>query len=272
VTNPAVPAVQAARVDDESAAGQPGFLVRYQLLITGLVMLATALGMLAAISIQRVLERRTEIKAIGAALRGELMAARAVCLGRLKTTGEQEGQDVSWPRIRSTLYQAYVGRLGWLGAELARRVASIYGQASDYASYYDNPADETRPVTVPKRQALQTLIHHIEEVLPYLAVIEHNGRADGIEIVPSRPTGYEYMSEHAAAAHGHPNHGGPRLWSALHNVLHTSGKTSETAVPADPAAEYTAMIEEEMAQFSYDEGEEAGQEHHPLPKLHGTGR
>jgi superfamily I DNA/RNA helicase len=71
---------------------------------------------------------------------------------------EDDDRNTNWPRIRSTLYQAYVGRLGWLGAELARQVASIYGQASDYASYYNNLNDNNASSAMPKRQALQLLV------------------------------------------------------------------------------------------------------------------
>ena len=128
-------------------------------------------------------DRRDEMKAIAAALRGELLAARAVCQARLKTWAESESKSAAWPRIRSTLYQAYVGRIGSLGAMLARQIASIYGQAVDYAAYYNSASSEgLRPEGVSKRQALQTLVQHIEEVLPKLAAIEQTG-------VPPKDTG-----------------------------------------------------------------------------------
>ena len=150
-----------------------GFFARYQILIASLLMLTTALSILAVFVVQRWHERREEMRALAAALRGELLAARAVCNTRLRSlTSEADDQAMVWPRLRATLYQAYVGRLGWLGAELARQIASIYGQTSDYAAYY---ATTGEAATMPKRQALQTLINHIEEVLPRLSRIEHTG-------------------------------------------------------------------------------------------------
>lgn len=152
------------------------FFARYQLLLTGLVMLLTALSISGVLFIQRRIERREEMRALAAALRGELMAARALCQGRLKAImTESDDRNMTWPRIRSTLYQAYVGRIGWLGAELARQVASLYGQSNDYAAYYQ-PVEALRAGDMPKRHALQTMMHHIEEVLPKLALIEETGK------------------------------------------------------------------------------------------------
>ena len=152
------------------------FFAQYQLLLTGLVMLVTALGISGVLFVQRRIERREEMQALAAALRGELMAARALCQGRLKTImTEADDRLMVWPRIRSTLYQGYVSRIGWLGAELARQIASLYGQSNDYAAYY-HPADAGRMGNMPKRHALQTMVQHIEEVLPKLAVIEETGQ------------------------------------------------------------------------------------------------
>ena len=114
-----------------------GFFERYQILIAGFLMLATALSIIGALWAQKRRDRLDEIKAVAAALRGELMAARGVCFGRIKSiTTDAEDSAATWPRIRATLYQAYVGRLGLLGAELARQISSIYGQSSDYAALY----------------------------------------------------------------------------------------------------------------------------------------
>jgi endonuclease YncB( thermonuclease family) len=253
-----------ATADDGTSAAveEPGFLARYQLLVTGLVMLATALGMLGAISIQRWLERRTEIKAIAAALRGELMAARAVCLARLKTAASAEDKDISWPRIRSTLYQAYVGRLGWLGAELARQVASIYGQSSDYAAYYDG-SDDTRASAMPKRQALQTLAQHIEEVLPHLAIIEHTGSQIRVGTELPRPVAGAEPAPERPAVPAANNRAGrsarstvTRLWTRVQGLARQPFDKKTNAAVQDPIAEYTALIEEEMKRFSFDESEE----------------
>ncbi|MER2519128.1 MAG: thermonuclease family protein [Bdellovibrionales bacterium] len=149
-----------------------GFFTRYQILIGNLLMLVTALSILTVFAQRQRHDRRDELKAIAAALRGELMAARAVCLARIKAIAtEQDDYEATWPRIRATLYQAYVSHIGKLGAELARKIASIYGQSSDYALYYQS-SEEAK---LPKRQALAALIAHIEEVLPSLTAIEQIG-------------------------------------------------------------------------------------------------
>jgi endonuclease YncB( thermonuclease family) len=161
-------------VEDE----QPGFFARYQLLVTGLLMLFTALGVTGSLIVQRWHERREELRSIAAALRGEMMAARAVCHARLNMLADADEKSTTWPRIRALVFQAYVGRLGRLGAELARQIASIYGQASDYAAYYNAAqAPDARFEPVSKRMALQTLVQHIEEVLPRLAQIERGAPA-----------------------------------------------------------------------------------------------
>jgi len=170
-------AIQTSPFEDKQSYAQPepsSVVERYQLLITGLVMLLTAVGIVSALVLQRLADRREELRSIAAALRGELMAARAVCWARLNTlSDEADERCVAWPRIRTLVFQAYVGRLGLLGAELARQIASIYGQASDYAVYYNtSKMPETKAVPVSKRQALLTLVRHIEEVLPRLANLE----------------------------------------------------------------------------------------------------
>jgi endonuclease YncB( thermonuclease family) len=181
-------AVSAAK---EAVAPAPsddvGFFARYQLLIAVVLMLSTALSVIAAVLWQRHRERREELKSLAAALRGELQSARAVCLTRVRAIdSDKEDQAAAWPRIRSTLYQACVARLGMLGAELARQVSSIYGQASDYASYYNNLDDDSESTT-PKKQALQMLVAHIDEVLPRLAGIERSGslNATNVYAVPT---------------------------------------------------------------------------------------
>jgi endonuclease YncB( thermonuclease family) len=168
-------AQQQAQID-ASAVEQTddvGFFERYQILIAGFLMLVTALSIITALWIQKRRDRLDETKAVAAALRGELMAARGVCMGRVKSiTTEAEDSAITWPRIRITLYQAYVGRLGLLGAELARQIASIYGQSSDYAALYSPP---TATIDTPKKQALESLVRHIEDILPKLAYIEQTG-------------------------------------------------------------------------------------------------
>ncbi len=259
--------------DEVVPSASPSFMARYQLLITGMLMLATALGMLGAIAIQRRIDRRTEMRAIAAALRGELMAARAVCMGRLKLAGDK---DISWPRIRSTLYQAYVGRLGWLGAELARWVASIYGQASDYASYYGD-SDDARNSTMPKRQALQTLIRHIDEVLPRLALIEHSGNAAAADMglrqaaVSMHTEASPVVSPANNVSLNTITSPVSKLWVRVQDLAHRQWAPSHQPHQSqDAIAEYTAMIEEEMKRFAFDDGEEDVSMHN-LTKLHETG-
>lgn len=170
--------VTSSAMEENTSTPRPnasGFFARYQILLSSFLMLITALGVLISLAFQRRGERRDETKALAAALRGELSAARAVCYTRLKSIAtDEDDQALIWPRLRSTLYQAYVGRIGNLGAELARKIASIYGQASDYAVYYSS--DDQNSITTPKRRALQTLVGHIEEVLPRLEYIEHSGK------------------------------------------------------------------------------------------------
>jgi len=186
VSGPTVDEVQAALVVNDGTAAEdapreaPGadFFERYQILLSGVLMLFTALAVALTILLQRRAERREELRSIAAAIRGELMAARAVCLARLQSPAngaddKNAAQGLPWPKIRILVFQAYVGRIGKLGAELARQVASIYGLASDYAAYYaTTAAPDARLEPVSKRQALQALINHIDEVLPSLAVLE----------------------------------------------------------------------------------------------------
>ncbi len=183
-----------------------GFFERYQMLIAGFLMLATALSITGSLWARKNRDRSDETKAVAAALRGELMGARGVCAGRIKSiTNEIEDKAATWPRLRSTLYQAYVGRLGFLGAELARQVASIYGQSSDYASLY-SPTGTARDKS--KKHALETLVKHIDEVMPKLAHIEQTGRVP-VNFYPAPPSSspnpprprspYDGMKSRAAA-------------------------------------------------------------------------
>ena len=167
---PAPAFVEAAPVVTASA---PTAVERYQVLILGAFMLLTAAIAGGAVLTRRWMDRREERSSIAAAVRGELMAARAVCLGRLRAiSSDDDDRNTSWPRVRTMVFQAYVGRIGLLGGELARQVASIYGQASDYAAYYNTAFTDENVEPVSKRHALQTLTQHIEEVLPRLAGVE----------------------------------------------------------------------------------------------------
>ncbi len=232
---------------------EPGFFARYQILTAGLLMLVTVIGILAAMGIQRRQEKRDELRALAAALRGELLAARAVCITRLKDIhNEDDDRNAVWPRLRATLYQAYVGRIGWLGAELARQIASIYGQASDYAAYYNAAGtnDDAKTTATPRRQALQILIHHIEDVLPRLARIEQTGRvpvsdsalalthaaAAAPSAQPKRKTG-----EKASSAPARPvDAKAEEAASAIQDALTAHEESPTSATPKLAASEVTA--------------------------------
>lgn len=263
-----LPASALLPTDDSFAVpdASVGFFARYQILITGLLMLLTACGIFGTISYQRRREKYDELKAIAAALRGELTAARGICQARLKTiNSEADDKTASWPRIRVTLYQAYVGRLGWLGAELARQIASIYGQASDYAAYY-NSDDDGKVEATPKRQALQTLIQHIEEVLPKLAHIERTGQkthyaaAQFSKMMPvverSITTTAPASPEKTAAsevtqpiAASHP------IWNTMRKFARERFADTSPASPSEDH-DYAAIIEEEMASMTFGEAED----------------
>ncbi|MFY9288611.1 MAG: thermonuclease family protein [Alphaproteobacteria bacterium] len=271
-SNAVIPASALAPTADEAMAlpvAGPNFFARYQLLITGFIMLVTALSILFVVSRQRRQEKLDEMKAIAAALRGELMAARAVCQARFKSiTTVEDDKAATWPRIRSTLYQAYVGRLGWLGAELARQIASIYGQASDYAAYYND--DATRAEVAPKRQALMTLIQYIEEVLPKLAVIEQTGKVQNTLSTSVRPvTVIERSAPLAAAAstvatsaavlakeevvEAEPEISAPvqtPIWETVRKFARERFEAKNEAME-EQMPDYTTLIEEEMANMTF---------------------
>jgi endonuclease YncB( thermonuclease family) len=291
----------------DAAAEQPGFFARYQLLVTGLVMLVTAFGILGTITFNRRRERIEEMKAIAAALRGELLAARSVCQARLKSWTEADDKNASWPRIRASLYQAYVGRLGFLGATLARQIASIYGQASDYGAYYSSVVGEaaTRGVEIPsKRPALQALVQHIEDVLPRLAAIERTGVLPKTN--PAMPSQEPMMHDDTHTPGS--GSGEPSSDPAENAAMGAETAAADAAVPSSPSQplspwdrmlrvaeslperarqaaglsgteaqmpDYTLAIEEEITNFSFGL-EEQGDASMPgsatnVTKLRGTG-
>jgi endonuclease YncB( thermonuclease family) len=127
-------------------------------------------------------EYQQERRALAAALRGELMAARAICLSRADSLGYglDEAQKLStlWPRLRSSVYQAYVGRIGLLGPDLARRIASLYGQFSDYSQFYAARASNEQAARIDAaavQTTLNTIIDHIEETMSNLQKVEQSG-------------------------------------------------------------------------------------------------
>lgn len=168
------PQLDEAVAEEPFSLGGPDFIERYQLLISGLILLLAACVWTGGSAFLRNREKKDSLRALAAALRGELMAARSICLARLaRLAKETDDKSVSWPRLRSLVFQAYVGQLGRLGADLSRQIASIYGQSADYASYYVGA--EGKPETASKKQSLQTLVQHIEDVVPRLADIEQRG-------------------------------------------------------------------------------------------------
>ncbi|MGE0109279.1 MAG: thermonuclease family protein [Bdellovibrionales bacterium] len=151
------------------------WLERNQIFATGILFLLSSFVLAGGHLWGRQREARRDLSAMAAALRGELMAARAIGRARINKWNNMEESDTAvWPRIRVLVFQANISRLGMLGADLSRQLASIYGQASDFASYYARrkATDDLKA----KKQALQTLLDHIEEVLPRLENIESTGR------------------------------------------------------------------------------------------------
>ncbi|MCL2473620.1 MAG: thermonuclease family protein [Alphaproteobacteria bacterium] len=158
----------------EEAGGIPGFVERYQILISAFVFLFSALLLVMGRRIENAKERAAYIKATAGALRGELMSAKALCIAKMRAiTTEEEDRTINWPRIRIVLYQAYVSRIGILGADMARRVSAVYGQASDYAVLYSQTPSMT--IELPKKRALDSLIKRIDDVLPKLLWLEKTG-------------------------------------------------------------------------------------------------
>lgn len=159
----------------EAAPETRSFLEKYQIFFAGLLVFGTTIILSIAFVWNKFRQKKEDMRSIAAALHGELMAARSVCKARLAKI-QQEGNDfnTSWPRIRVMVFQAYLGKLGCLGAELSRQIASIYGMASDYAAYYNTAEPRSEGKT--KRQALELLVKHIEEVAPRLSTIEKEGK------------------------------------------------------------------------------------------------
>ncbi len=180
----ATPAIQSSTVNI------PVLWLLFAGMLPVVVMILYGLGQIAL----RRYEYRQERKAVAAALRGELMAARAICISRADTLGY--GQEAVnklntiWPRLRSTIFQAYVGRIGLLGPDMARRVSSLYGQFSDYAQFYaarPNAEVAGRIDNAAIQQTLFTIIEHIEDTLNNLQNVETTGRAPQ-KLLPPRPS------------------------------------------------------------------------------------
>ncbi|MBV8061695.1 MAG: hypothetical protein JO253_09260, partial [Alphaproteobacteria bacterium] len=247
-----------------------GFFQHYQVLIAGGLMFITTFGTVLTLVLQRRYEKREEMKAIAAALRGELMAARAVCMTRLKTIHtDDDDRAATWPRLRSTLYQAYVGKLGWLGAQLSRQIASIYGQASDYAAYYNSIEDATQ---APKRRALQTLSGYIDEVLPRLEWVEVTGRrpAPGPASLSHHvePVAHETILPESVTVEHAPALALPQpawasvanlpsgLWQAVRQFVHQHLPTQQAANAGSEGQDYDMMLEHSLQPVTFHESAE----------------
>lgn len=186
-------------------ARQPSFIERFQTLISAMLILCAA-GVVAGGFVVRGREaERERRRALAAALRGELMAARHICrtrareLSRRKPEGDAARVMQYWPRMRAFVYQAHVGSIGILGAELARQVASIYGQCADYAAYYG--AQQRLPANQVVAETLGTLADHMEIVLENLSVVEATGRPYRLEAEDLMPqVQAEIVDDHAASA------------------------------------------------------------------------
>ncbi len=152
-----------------------GFFERYQLLLSSVLVFGTTIILAVGFVWNKFRQKKEDMRSIAAALHGELMAARSVCVARLSKIA-LDGNDAttSWPRIRTIVFQAYIGKLGCLGAVLSRQIASVYGMASDYASYYNTSAPRNEGTS--KHQALRLLVKHIEEITPRLSQIEKEGK------------------------------------------------------------------------------------------------
>lgn len=144
---------------------------RYQFLL-GSFFLALACLMLAGARLWLSYKaRRAAWRDVADALTGELLAVRATCQNRLVQMAASNGEKAAgWPRLRAVVFQAYAGKLGLLGATLSRQIGAIYGQASDYAAYFNPtaPNDSPRNDQAAKKQALETIVSHIDAVLPFL--------------------------------------------------------------------------------------------------------
>lgn len=183
---PTAPALQAQKngsAMDITPVVQLGFVERYQQMISALVFLAAAVTFGYALRRREQNRLQEQRRALAAALRGELMAARHICRTKARELGTRRAAESDapmkpsqlWPRVRSFVYQAHVGSIGLLGAELARQVASVYGQCADYAAYYQQTVMQRMPPAKAVSETLSNLADHIEMVLEHLSQVELTG-------------------------------------------------------------------------------------------------
>ncbi len=166
-------------------ASNEGFFERYQAIVGGLLWVFGAFAFGGAMVIRDRLQEIQKRKVLAAALNGELTSARHICrtrareLTRRRHMGEDDTQlrpSQLWPRIRALVYQAHVSSIGLLGSDLARRVASIYGQCADYAVYYQQTAMQRLPSGAAVAETLSNLADHIDSILDGLAYVEQTGK------------------------------------------------------------------------------------------------
>jgi endonuclease YncB( thermonuclease family) len=206
---PEVVAKPAARAVATSSSDM-GFVERYQILLGACILMLAAVifGCVIVWREQKAVTDRR--RALAAALRGELMSARLICRTRAKDLLSVKKADIEakhpgqlWPRIRSVVYQAHVSHLGLLGAELARQVASVYGQCADYAAYYQSNAVRM-PIPHVVGETLNTLAEHMDTLMYGLQEVENTGRAllgDDIMAEEDQRAAAENVRLAVAAAH-----------------------------------------------------------------------
>ena len=217
----------------------PSLLERYQIFATGLLALFGAFITILSVMAMKARQRKEDLRALAAALRGELMAARAICQARLsKIASEDNDRNTSWPRLRVMVFQAYVGRLGLLGAELSRQIASIYGMTSDYASFYGGDSRFDGPS---KKQALETLVKHIEDVTPRLAQVEQSGTRPAFAPAPFLNT---LSSQKPRALPLAPRE---RIAAKTHITLSDEGRQDDTTQPLGPSLQAVKVFQENLS-------------------------
>ena len=121
------------------------------------------------------LDTTRDRQVLAAALTGELAAARDICEARAAQIAS--GGEAKWPRLRTYIFQAHAEQIGLLGAVLARQIASIYGQMSDYgAGTRGGMSDAELQTPAAMTRALTRLCGYVEITLEGLAEVEHHGQ------------------------------------------------------------------------------------------------
>lgn len=169
----------------EPGAQSTGFLERYQGIIGGFLWIMGAFVFGGVAILRDRLQQIEKRRSLAAALNGELTAARHICRtrarellrqSRLSDVEVQPRPSQLWPRIRAIVYQAHVGSIGLLGSDLARRVASVYGQCADYATYYQQTTMHRLPSMSAVSETLSNLADHMDAIIEGLAQVEQTGQ------------------------------------------------------------------------------------------------